>query len=288
VAKKTTEPPSGGWILDDLLPQLADYYDHYRRSLHAGRANRELEAVREELAGVFRRDEYTDHFPKIAYKSYGLNAVMAVWPRDNTLAEYHVNIAYSNPSTGSESLPYPAFEMFSISLKDNAIASAGLRRLTLNDSILDASFMVWGAEEYPIRKLMDRKARESILSIYSMLPHRSFYMGLEYDRVLVKKVVPAPMLSAAFLRDYNDQSRRMIDGFLATLTVEGADAEMIEVLEVVLPEEIGRCQVCGERIILDKIECRRCDTPHHRDCWDYNGKCAMYACGETKYRNITT
>ena len=29
-------------------------------------------------AGVFRRDEYTDHFPKIAYKSYGLNAVMAV------------------------------------------------------------------------------------------------------------------------------------------------------------------------------------------------------------------
>lgn len=285
MAKKTTEPPSGGWILDDLLPQLADYYDHYRRTVHAGRATRELEAVREELAGVFRRDEYTDHFPKIAYKSFGLNAVMAVWPRDPQLAEFQVNIAYSNPATGSDVLPYPAFEMFSLSLKDNAIASGGLHKMSLNDSLIDAAFNVFGKEEYPIRKLLDRAARESIMSIYGMLPHRTLYLGLEYERVLVKKVVPSAMLTAASLRDLNDRSRKMIDGFLATLTVSAADAEMVEILEVVLPEEIARCRVCGERILLDKIECRRCDTQHHKDCWDYNGKCAMYACGETRYRS---
>lgn len=284
MAKKSGDPPSGGWILDELLPQLADYYEHYRRTVQAGRANRELEAVREELAGVFRRDAYTDHFPKIAYKSYGLNAVMAVWPRDELLSEFQVNIAYANPATGSEVLPYPAFEMFSLSLKDHAIASGGLHKMTLNDSLIDHAFNVFGREEYPIRKLMDRNARESILSLYSMIPYRTLYVGLEYERVLVKKVVPPTMLDAAFLRDFNDRSRKMIDGFLATLTVSGADAEMVEILEVVLPEEIGRCRVCGERIILDKIECRRCDTQHHKDCWDYNGKCAMYACGETKYR----
>ena len=52
-----------------------------------------------------------------------------------------------------------------------------------------------------------------------------------------------------------------------------------------LPEEVARCRVCGERIMLDRIECRRCETPHHKDCWDYNGRCATYACGETRYRS---
>ena len=281
--RESGEPPSGGWILDELLPQLSDYYTHYRKSVAADRTKRELEQARAELAGVFRRDEYTDHFPKIAYKAYGLNAVLAVWPRRADLADFQVNIAYSNPATGSEVLPFPTFEMISKSLTENAIASAGLHRMTLNDSVLDTAFNVYGADDYPVRKLIDRAARQSLTQLY-YLQHHTLYVGLEYERVLVKKVVPASALSAAFLRELNDSARRMIDGFLATLTVEHADAELIEILEVALPEEMVRCKVCGERILLDKIECRRCDTPHHRDCWDYAGKCSTYACGETKYR----
>lgn len=285
VAKKrvSKEPPSGGWILNELLPQLSDYYDHARKTLTEGRTHGELEKAREQLAGVFRRDEYTDHFPKIAYKAYGLNAVLAVWPRTRELADFQVNIAYSNPGTGTSVLPYPTFEMISKSITEKAIASSGLHRMTLNDSILDTAFNVYGQDDYPVRKLLDRKARESLIQLYYHA-HHTLYVGLEYERVLVKKVVPANVLSATFLRDFNDMARRMIDGFLATLTVEHADAELIEILEVALPEEIVRCKVCGERILLDKIECRRCDTPHHKDCWDYAGKCSTYACGETRYR----
>lgn len=292
VAKKTTGKPrkpsppaqSGGWILDELLPQLSDYYSHYRKEQTAKQTEALLERAREELSGVFRRDEYTDHFPKIAYKAYGLNAVLAVWPRTNQLAEFQVNIAYSNPATGTEVLPYPTFEMFSKSLTDNAIASAGLKRLILNDTVLDTAFNVFGEQEYPVRKLMDRRAREALTGLY-FLTHHTLYVGLEYERVLVKKVVPAGLLSAEFLSEFNDQARRMIDGFLATLTVEHADAALIEVLEVSLPESVAACRVCGEKILLDRIECRRCETPHHKDCWDYNGRCATYACGETKYRS---
>ena len=289
VAKKTRQkepkpPASGGWILDELLPQLSDYYTAYRKTVTAKQAQAMLEQAREELSGVFRRDEYTDHFPKIAYKAYGLNAVLAVWPRRNDLAEFQVNIAYSNPSTGTEVLPYPTFEMISKSLTDNAIASAGLRPMILNDTVLDTAFNVFGESDYPVRKLIDRRAREALTQLY-YLNHHTLYVGLEYERVLVKKVVPAPVLTAEFLGEFNDQARRMIDGFLATLTVEHADAELIEVLEVHLPETIAACRVCGERILLDRIECRRCETPHHKDCWDYNGRCATYACGETRYKS---
>lgn len=291
VAKKTggkspkPQPgQSGGWILDELLPQLSNYYAHYRKEQTAKATTALLERAREELAGVFRRDEYTDHFPKIAYKAYGLNAVLAVWPRRSSLEEFQINIAYSNPATGSEVLPYPTFEMFSKSLTDNAIASAGLKRMILNDTVLDTAFNVFGEQEYPVRKLIDRRAREALTQLYYMT-HHTLYVGLEYERVLVKKVVPATLLSAEFLSEFNDHARRMIDGFLATLTVEHAEAELIEVLEVNLPETIAACRVCGEKILLDRIECRRCETPHHKDCWDYNGRCATYACGETRYRS---
>lgn len=40
------------------------------------------------------------------------------------------------------------------------------------------------------------------------------------------------------------------------------------------------CQVCGEGIISGNtaMNCATCQTPHHKDCWEYNGGCSIYAC----------
>jgi peroxiredoxin len=39
------------------------------------------------------------------------------------------------------------------------------------------------------------------------------------------------------------------------------------------------CNVCGCKILdVQAVDCPRCDTPHHPDCWQYNGGCAVYAC----------
>lgn len=44
------------------------------------------------------------------------------------------------------------------------------------------------------------------------------------------------------------------------------------------------CPVCAAEIAArDKVECRRCRTPHHRECWEYAGTCSMFACREAKY-----
>jgi hypothetical protein len=43
------------------------------------------------------------------------------------------------------------------------------------------------------------------------------------------------------------------------------------------------CQICGEAMVRDIVLCRRCKTPHHRDCWHYAGNCSTYGCGETEY-----
>lgn len=47
------------------------------------------------------------------------------------------------------------------------------------------------------------------------------------------------------------------------------------------------CGICGELIESDAVTCRRCKTPHHRDCWEYFGACSIYACGETEFATGT-
>lgn len=47
--------------------------------------------------------------------------------------------------------------------------------------------------------------------------------------------------------------------------------------------ELARCGVCGENLTSAIVLCRRCQTPHHADCWQYAGSCAIYGCGCTEF-----
>jgi|GEM_PF-1318502 len=43
------------------------------------------------------------------------------------------------------------------------------------------------------------------------------------------------------------------------------------------------CPVCSGAIEDDLVLCRSCQSPHCRDCWQYNGRCATFACLETDF-----
>lgn len=50
---------------------------------------------------------------------------------------------------------------------------------------------------------------------------------------------------------------------------------------------LRRCPVCACPIEEDSpedpvFECPRCSTPHHEDCWEFNGGCAVYACRDAE------
>lgn len=45
------------------------------------------------------------------------------------------------------------------------------------------------------------------------------------------------------------------------------------------------CKICGAGLADGAVvRCLKCATPHHRDCWDFNGRCSTFACGETRFR----
>lgn len=58
----------------------------------------------------------------------------------------------------------------------------------------------------------------------------------------------------------------------------------IELLEEKAPTSRDTiCQICGDSLPADAIRCRKCQTPHHRDCWEYNRGCSTYGCGEKRF-----
>jgi len=45
----------------------------------------------------------------------------------------------------------------------------------------------------------------------------------------------------------------------------------------------GECQVCGSPMEEGVVLCSRCRTPHHEECWIYNGTCSTYGCREIRF-----
>jgi len=53
----------------------------------------------------------------------------------------------------------------------------------------------------------------------------------------------------------------------------------------------GSCPVCGESFgekDSDYVVCKDCFTPHHKQCFEWNGKCAQYACGSKQMHRLNT
>lgn len=44
-----------------------------------------------------------------------------------------------------------------------------------------------------------------------------------------------------------------------------------------------RCPVCSGSIVLSfQVTCASCQTPHHRDCFEYFGTCGVFGCGQSR------
>lgn len=47
------------------------------------------------------------------------------------------------------------------------------------------------------------------------------------------------------------------------------------------------CRVCGTGLGDRIVECSRCRTPHHVECWQYAQRCSTFGCGEVRSREFT-
>ena len=83
-------------------------------------------------------------------------------------------------------------------------------------------------------------------------------------------------------QDLEDFVRFSLDLFDQLMLIGAEGLEFVNDTEASIVSDV-KCPICSEEILQDMVVCTRCKTPHCRDCWQYNGQCATFACSEKRF-----
>jgi hypothetical protein len=176
------------------------------------------------------------------------------------------------------SWPDPAFrcEVYPASFFTRIGNFLGMSDIEIGSAQFDAAYQISGSNAEAIRQLLSPGVQAAIDAIRSHLGNGHVYVLFSGGTLLVKKL--------KLISDYDSLAH------LVVLSLELFDQALLtreSGIEFVAgpPPAQGppRCQVCGEAISTDLVQCRSCHTPHHRDCWKYYGACSTYGCRETRF-----
>jgi hypothetical protein len=155
------------------------------------------------------------------------------------------------------------------------------RLVTTGDGEFDAGYVVRANDVEMTRDFLNLPIRSIVADLHQMVHRGGMLVSINPERMLlqVDRNLGTNTDSLAFVVSgalaLHD---RLIDAVTKRMS-EGVD---IVANDDIWPEDQGpaTCKVCGEPIDESEIVvCASCNTPHHRDCWEYNGsKCSIYGC----------
>jgi hypothetical protein len=158
------------------------------------------------------------------------------------------------------------------------------RRYTQGLHVLDSAsdaffwrFRVYTNDSAEASRILNETVKWQIEQLRQFIPHRGLEVLVQRGRILVRK--------RTWFRDYAqlEQFTRMALQLYDQMVLTRCAGIEFVATEELRPLDDVLCQVCGESIVTDMVFCRRCKTPHHRECWDYTGLCSVYGCQETEY-----
>jgi hypothetical protein len=140
-----------------------------------------------------------------------------------------------------------------------------------------AALSVSGSEQAEVDKLLSDGVRWQIARLQQCRAQYGLRLSIARGRFVVE--TPALIRRGADLEEFTRLALELFDQALLTC------GEGIEFVEHDQAQPVGEpvCPVCCGPIRSELVFCRRCRTPHHLECWRYNGGCSTYACRETRY-----
>ena len=150
---------------------------------------------------------------------------------------------------------------------------------TTGDEKFDSQFSVFveADRKDQIDSMISNGVRWQVSQLETFLNSVPVRVSLEKGWLYVRKL--CFIKDAQMLDDFVRFCLELFDQFQLTQS-EGIDFRDDMVLSAV--DEV-RCPICGSDIEGKMVICVRCKTPHCLDCWQYNVKCGMYACDESRY-----
>lgn len=150
----------------------------------------------------------------------------------------------------------------------------GFRDLQVGDPVFDDRFHLSASDEGKARAILTPPVRSILrqMSIYGdfhwRLSRAGFLLHLSGAPVTPREL-------NAWLRTVFE----LLDALPGPWTTDPLGLERAEVRV----NAGAICQVCGTTLSRGAlVRCVKCATPHHRDCWEFNGRCSIFACAETR------
>ena len=213
--------------------------------------------------------------PKVSFSHRGARALLSVYEPGDSSGVLHTQLTYTVP----EGWPY-RLEVFPQRRPDNG-ASSSPADLRIGDDEFDARYVIKSNDERFAKDYLDGAARQTMEDLRNLLGNDRLLVSMNSSRLMVRK--ESVIAGADDLAVFADLAGRLLDR-IELFWQRASGIEIIDEPASTLDGTSPTCQICGSEIPSEvRVNCRRCNTPHHKDCWEFNGQCSTYACGEKRF-----
>lgn len=211
--------------------------------------------------------------PKVSFTHHGSRALLSIYEAGDSDGAFHTQLTYTVP----EGWPY-RLEVLSQRRPEEGGPATG--DFKLGDEAFDARYAVKSNDVRFAREFLDGPTRQALEDLRHLLAADRLLVSLNSSRLLVRK--ESVIANPDDLGVFADLAGRL-QGRIDILWQRASGIEILDPSPQA-PGALPNCQVCCSAIPPEtRVDCRRCGTPHHKDCWEFNGQCSTYACGEKRF-----
>ncbi len=142
----------------------------------------------------------------------------------------------------------------------------------------DTEYVVRGDDREQTRRFFSDGVQLQLNRLRYMLGNDNIYLAVQRGQLLAKKEFPRH----GGVDQITELVQITLDLYDQAILTRSAAIHFLE-QETLQPIDQCVCMVCGDELLEDVVLCRRCKTPHHRDCWMYYGACSTYGCREPEF-----
>jgi len=165
---------------------------------------------------------------------------------------------------------------------------SGIRKLRGMEDIeigfpkFDAAYFIAGNDKAAVCRLLTTRVQHVVNQLAEISSDNLFgsrNIQVKWSGGVLAVTKPSSLVEYALLEKFVSLTSELCFESLAMRS------EGIEFIRTAVEPDAAQsqCQICGEPLVTDLVQCASCRTPHHRECWEYFGGCSTYACGQKKY-----
>jgi Prokaryotic RING finger family 1 len=157
----------------------------------------------------------------------------------------------------------------------------GTRPVNTGDVEFDRWIVVQANDAEMARDFLNPQVRRSIGNLERLVHTGGMLVSINPERMLVQVDRNLGQSTEALCQAVGE-ALVIHDGLQVGVNRRMGEGIAIVARDDLAEEETGppTCKVCGEPIDGGAVVfCSSCNTPHHRDCWEFVGACSIYGCG---------